>query len=136
MKKEIFALFCVLTMLASTAPIFATEATTPKTVTLDQKQIDQLKLDQKKLTCLTKKIEALKLRYKDTKRAKGILIALNNYEKQATKLQTAITNYQNNPTAPAKIKIKVFDLKVKQLQWKVALKKKLLTKLNKPKHKI
>jgi hypothetical protein len=133
MKKELFALFCVLTMMASTAPIFAVEPTTPKTVTLDQKQIDQLALDQKKLTCLINKIETLKIRYKNKKKAKGILIALNNYEKQAKKLQTAITNYQNNPTAPAKIKIKVFNHKVQQLQWKVALKKKLLKKLNKPK---
>jgi hypothetical protein len=60
-------------------------------------------------------------------------VALNNYEKQANKLQTAIGNYQKNPTTPKKLKIKVFNMKVKQLQWKVALKKKLLTKLNKPK---
>jgi len=135
-KKGIIALFCVLTMLASTAPIFAVDATTPKTVTLDQKQIDQLASDQTKLTCLINKINSLEAKYKNTKRAKGILIALNNYEKQANKLQTAITNYQKNPTAPAKIKIKLFTLKVKQLQWKVALKKKLLIKLNKPKNKI
>ncbi len=45
MKKEIFALFCVLTMLASTAPIFAVDATTPKSVLTD----NQLALMTKKI---------------------------------------------------------------------------------------
>ena len=120
-------------MLASTAPIFAVDPTTPKTVTLTPDQTAQLNADKKKLTCLIITIHILKAKYKNTKKAKGILIALNSYEKQAKKLRTAITNYQKNPTAPAKIKIKVFNLKVQQLQWKVTLKKKLLIKLNKPK---
>ncbi len=132
MKKEIFALFCVLTMLASTAPIFAVDATTSKTVLTDNQKA-QLTADQTKLHCLIKKIDKLETNYQNTKKAKGILIALNNYKNQAQKLDAAITKYKNNPTAPAKIKIKVFNLKVKQLQLKVALKKKLLIKINKPK---
>ena len=132
MKKEIFALFCVLTMLASTAPIFAVDATTPKPVILDQKQTDQLALDQKNLNCLIIKIKILEYKYKNTKKARGILVALNNYKKQAKNLRTAIKNYQKNPTAPANIKIKVFNLKVKHLQNKVLLKENLLKKI-KPK---
>ena len=119
-------------MLASTAPIFAVDATTPKTV-LSDNQKAQLTADQTKLHCLIKKIDKLETNYQNTKKAKGILIALNNYRIQAQKLDAAITKYKNNPTAPKKLKIKMFNQKVKQLQWKVALKKKLLTKLNKPK---
>ena len=132
MKKEIFALFCVLTMLASTAPIFAVDATTPKPVNLNPNQIKQLTDDQKNLNCLIFKINKLEYKYKNTKKARGILVALNNYKKQAKNLRTAIKNYQKNPTAPANIKIKVFNLKVKQLQKKVVIKENLLKKM-KPK---
>src|SRR5674476_462335 len=106
MKKELITAFCVLTMLASTAPIFAADTTTTtKTVVLTPAQILKLNATQTQLTALVAKIDSLKTTYKNTK-DKGLLTALNQYEKQAKTLNTTITNYKKNPTSPANIKIK------------------------------
>ena len=137
MKKELFAVFCVLTILAGTAPIFAATTTTNKTVVLTNNQTAKLTATQTKLTDLIAKIEGLKTKYKNTTKAKGLLVALNQYEKQATKLNTAITKYLANPTAPANMKIKNFQIKTSVLQYKVAVTSKILKKVNttKPKNK-
>lgn len=139
MRKQLFAAFCVLTIFASTAPIFAADTTTtPKTVVLTPDQIAKLDALQTKLTDLVAKIESLKTTYKSTKKTKGLLTALNQYEKQANKLNTAITNYKKNPTANANNKIKALTFKTKQLQWKVTVTEKILKKVTtkKPIHPI
>lgn len=130
MKKELLAAVCVLTMLASTAPIFAADTTTNKNVVLTSDQIAKLTATQTKLTDLITKIEGLKTTYKNTTKGKGLLVALNQYEKQAKNLNAAITKYLKNPTAPANNKIKAFNKKTKALQWKVAITGKVLKKIN------
>jgi alpha-L-arabinofuranosidase len=133
MKKELITAFCVLTMLASTAPIFAADTTTTtKTVVLTPAQILKLNTTQTQLTALVAKIDSLKTTYKNTK-DKGLLTALNQYEKQAKTLNTTITNYKKNPTSPANIKIKTFQIKTKQLQYKVLVTAAILKKINTPK---
>ena len=126
MRKELLAALCVLTMLASTTPIFAAGSTNTVVLTADQ----QAKLDtmQSQLTDLVAKIQSLKITYKDTK-AKGLLRALTQFEKQAKRLNTTITNYEKNPTAPANRKIRTFQFKTKQLQWKVTVIEKNLKKI-------
>ena len=130
MRKELLAALCVFTMLASTAPIFAAGSTNTVVLTADQ----QAKLDtmQSQLTDLVAKIQSLKITYKDTK-AKGLLTALTQFEKQAKRLNTTITNYEKNPTASANRKIRTFQFKTKQLQWKVAVVEKNLKKVKKAK---
>jgi hypothetical protein len=134
MKKELITAFCVLTMLASTAPIFAADTTTTtKTVVLTPAQILKLNATQTQLTALVAKIESLKTTYKNTKNNTGLITALNQYEKQAKTLNTTITNYKKNPTEPANIKISAFQIKTKQLQYKVLVTAAILKKINTPK---
>jgi peptidoglycan hydrolase CwlO-like protein len=129
MKKELFAVFCVVTIMAGTAPIFAANPTTTNTVVLTGNQTAKLTAVQTQLNTLITKIESLKKTYNNTtKKNKGLLNALNQYEKQATKLNTAITSYLKNPTSRANIKIKNFQIKTKQLQWKVNVTEKVLKK--------
>ena len=136
MKKEIFALFCVLTMLASTAPIFAADATSAKAVILTDTQKQKLNSAHIDLIILIAGIDTLRgTTYKDTKKAKGLLVALYQYEKQAKKLDNAIIKYQAHPTAPANTKIKIFQKKTKQLMWKVLIKEKILKKIKPAKPK-
>ena len=63
------------------------------------------------------------------------MTALNQYEKQANKLNTAITSYIKNPTTPANIKITNFQNKTNQLQKKITIKETILKKI-KPVHPI
>jgi hypothetical protein len=135
MKKELIAVFCVFTMLAGTAPIFAADVSTNKTVVLTPNQLTKLTTAQTQLTALIASIDTLKLTYNNTTKAKGLLIALNQYKKQANKLNTAITNYIKNPTAPAKAKINTFQKHTKALQWKVTVTEKVLKKI-KPVHPV
>ena len=132
MRKELLAVVCVLTMLASTAPIFATG--TSNTVVLTSQQQAKLDTMESQLTDLVAKIQGLKTTYKNT-RAKGLLRALTQFEKQATRLNTTITNYEKNPTASANRKIRTFQFKTKQLQWKVAVVEKNLKKIKAKKTK-
>ena len=129
MRKQLFAAFCVLTIFASTAPIFAADTTTTNTVVLTPDQIAKLDALQTKLTDLVAKIESLKTTYKSTNKTKGLLTALNQFEKQAKTLNTAITNYKNHPTANADKKIKAMQFKTKQLEWKVSVTEKILKKV-------
>lgn len=135
MKKELIATFCVLTILASAAPIFAATPTTTtnKTVVLTPTQITKLNTTQKELTNLIAKIDALKAEYNNNTKDKILLVALNHDQKQANKLNTEITNYLKNPTAPANKKINTFQIQTKELQWEVANTAQLLKKVNKPK---
>jgi len=116
MRKEILATFCVLTIMASATPIFAASTTTP--IVSTDSQLKKLTAIQTELTNLVVKIESLKTTYKNTIKGKRLLTSLNIFEKQANKLNKAITTYKNNPTANANIKIKDFQIKTKDLQWK------------------
>ena len=80
MKKELIATFCVLTILASAAPIFAATPTTTtnKTVVLTPTQITKLNTTQKELTNLIAKIDALKAKYNNNTKNKILLVALNH----------------------------------------------------------
>jgi TolA-binding protein len=129
MRKGILAAFCMLTIMASTVPVFAADTTTTNPVTLTGAQTQKLDSIQTKLSDLITKIESLKTTYKSTKKTKGLLKALNQFEKQAKSLNTAITNYKKNPTANANKKIKSFQYRTHSLTWKVALTEKLLKKV-------
>ena len=83
MRKEILAAFCVLTIMASTAPIFAADTSNTTPVVLTGNQLTKLTAIQKTLTDLVTKIEGLKITYKSTNKTKGLLTALNQFEKQA-----------------------------------------------------
>ena len=135
MRKGILAAFCVLTIMASTAPIFAADTTTTANpVTLTDAQLTKLTVIQTKLTDLVTKIESLKTKYKSTKKTKGLLTALNHFEKQAKSLNTAITNYEKNPTAKANKKIKSFQYRTNNLTWKVTVTGKILKIITTKKH--
>ena len=141
MKKKLIATFCVLTILASAAPKFAatpTTTTTNKTVVLTPTQITKLNTTQKELTNLLTKIDTLKAKYNNNTKDKILLVALNHDKKQANKLNTEITNYLKNPTAPANKHIYKFSIQTKELQWEVANIAYLLKKVNtkKPIHPV
>ena len=70
MKKELFAIFCVVTIMAGAAPIFATNTTTNKTVGLSTNQTAKLTAVQTQLTDLITKIESLKTTYNNTTKNK------------------------------------------------------------------
>jgi len=135
MRKELLAAFCVLTMLAGTAPIFAADTTNTNSVVLTTEQLAKLEVIQTQVNELLNKITTLKTTYKSTKKTKGLLTALNQFEKQAKKLNTTVNNYKNNPTANADKKIKAFEFKTKQLEWKVKTTEKILKKITTPKTK-
>ena len=121
-------------MLASTQHQYLLQTLQPQLnmLVLTPAQILKLNATQTQLTALVAKIDSLKKTYNNTK-SKGLLIELNQYEKQAKTLNTTITNYKKNPTGPSKIKIAQFQLKTKQLQYKVLVKAAILKKINTPK---
>ena len=142
---------CALFILASASPIFAHDASkkpvcahndtnktaifahnnTNKTAVLTDEQLAKLNTTQTKLTGLVAKIESLKTQYGNTTKAKGLLVALNITENQAIKLNNSITAYKANTTKPVHAKIRTFQHKSYELQWKVALIEKILKKLAK-----
>lgn len=128
MNKKALASLCALFILASASPIFATDATN-KTAVLTDGQLTKLNTTQTKLSSLVTKIESLKTQYGNITKAKGLLVALNNTEKQAGKLNSQITAYKANPTKPVNAKINAFQHKTYELQWKVAVIEKFLKKL-------
>jgi len=135
MRKEVLAAFCVLIMLAGTAPIFAVDTTNTNKVVLKTEQLEKLDVIQTQLNEIMNKIKTLKTTYNSTKKTKGLLTALNQFEKQAKKLNTIINNYKNNPTADADKKIKAFQFKTKKLEWKVTTTEKILKKVTTTKTK-
>ena len=135
MRKELLAAFCVLTMLASTAPIFAADTTNMNNVVLKTEQVAKLDVIQTHLNEILNKITTLKTTNNSTKKTKGLLTARNQFEKQAKKLNTTVNNYKNNPTADADKKIKAFQFKTKNLRWKVTTTEKILKKITTPKTK-
>ena len=129
MRKNLLAVFCVLTIFASTAPIFAADTSNTTPVVLTGTQLTKLTAIQKTLTDLITKIEGLKTTYKSTNKTKGLLTALNQFEKQAKQLNTTITNYKKNPTKNANMKIRSYHIKTNNLVWKVAVTSKILKKV-------
>jgi hypothetical protein len=100
-------------------------------VTLTTEQVTKLSETQTKLTTLMTKIDGLQSTYKDTRNTHGLLMALNQFEKQAKHLDAKITNYTKNPTPPADKKIKSFQIQELHLEKNVATVEKILAKKTK-----
>jgi len=82
MLKEILAAFCMLTIMASTTPIFAASTTTP--VVLTDSQLPKLIAVQTELKDLVTQIDGLKTTYNNTTRGKGLLTSLNILKNRQT----------------------------------------------------
>jgi hypothetical protein len=139
-------------MLVAIVPAFATDATSSgsnkttlnlnktnkNTTNLTDTQLAKLNLTQSKLNNLIAKIDNLTATYKNNTKAKGILIALAQYKKQAKKLNKQINYFKAHPpkyhgkvlNKRANVAIKNFAFKQYILNKKVTLKAKLLAKLN------
>jgi phage shock protein A len=89
------------------------------TVTLTDTQLAKLTDTQSKIANLLTKIDGLQTTYKDTKKTHGLLIQLKQVKKQSSNLNTEITKYKANPTAPADKKIKNFQNQELLLEKKV-----------------
>lgn len=145
-------------MVAAIVPAFATDATpvnscnntkyncssnltknNTATVKLTSDQLSKLNLSQTKLNTLISKIDNLSATYKDNKKAKGLLVALAQYKKQAIKLNKQIDYFKAHPpkykgkivNKKANVTIKNFAFKTYVLNKKVALKGKILAKMSK-----
>ncbi len=134
-------------MVAAIVPAFATDASngkSPKTLNKNYKptnltdtQLAKLNLTQTKLNALIVKIDNLTTTYKNNTKAKGLLVALAQYKKQAKKLNKQINYFKAHPpkyhgkvlNKRANVVIKNFAFKQHTLNKKVALKAKLLTKI-------
>lgn len=141
-------------MVAAIAPGFAADApskcvnnttkctvnfnkTHTNNVNLTTTQLAKLNSTQIKLNALIVKIDNLTDTYKNNTKAKGLLVALAQYKKQATKLNKQINYFKAHPpkykgklaTKKANLTIKNFVFKQYILNKKVALKAKLLQKL-------
>lgn len=109
------------------------------TVKLTSAQLTKLNLTQTKLNSLITKIDNLTATYKSNKKAKGLLIALAQYKKQATKLNKQIDYLKAHPpkykgkivNKKVNVAIKNFAFKTYVLNKKVALKGKILAKMSK-----
>jgi hypothetical protein len=139
-------------MVVAIVPAFATDATssgnnkttlnlnkTHKNATnLTNTQLAKLNLTQTKLNNLIAKIDNLTATYKNNTKAKGLLVALAQYKKQAVKLNKQINYFKAHPpkshgkvlSKKANVVIKKFAFKQYILNKKVALKAKLLAKLS------
>lgn len=130
MNKKILTSMCALFILTSASPLFAHGAA-DKTAVLTDGQLTKLNATQTKLTNRVAKIERLKTQYRNTTKAKGLLVALDKTETHANKLNSKIAAFKANPKKPVNAKIRSFQHKVAKLQWKVAVIEKILKKLAK-----
>ena len=103
--------------------------------TLTPEQLKTLTDTQTKLTALIATIESLKATYGNNTKAKGLLNALDQFEKQANKLNSEITAFIQNPTAgnctirsDINGRINSFVKREAALEHKVAIKQQLLAK--------
>lgn len=109
------------------------------TVNFTSAQLNKLNLTQTKLNSLISKIDNLSATYKDNKKAKGLLVALAQYKKQAIKLNKQIDYFKAHPpkykgklaNKKANATIKNFAFKTYILNKKVAFKAKILAKIKK-----
>lgn len=114
-----------------------TNSTNSTNSTLAPQQLQTLTDTQSKLTALIATIEGLKTTYGNNTKAKGLLNALDQFEKQANKLNSEITAFIQNPTAENSTieasnidgKINSFVKREAALEHKVAIKQQLLAKL-------
>ncbi len=134
-------------MVAAIVPAFATDASSGnntttlkknhKTTNLTDTQLAKLNLTQTKLNALIVKIDNLTATYKNNTKAKGLLVALAQYKKQAIKLNKQISYFKAHPpkyhgkvlNKKANVVIKNFAFKQYILSKKVTLKAKLLAKI-------
>jgi hypothetical protein len=109
----------------------ATEKTDTVTtkVTLTSIQIQTLKDTQNKLATLIDKISGLKSKYANLK-TKGLLNALDQFEKQANQLNNEISAFILNPNGDINGKINSFVKREAALENKVNIKEGLLEKMS------
>lgn len=99
-------------------------------MTLTPEQLKILTDTQSKLTALIATIESLKTTYSNNTKTKGLLNALNQFEKQANNLNSEITAFIQNPTVNGTDgRINSFVKREAALEHKVAIKQALLAKL-------
>jgi len=99
---------------------------------LTSAQIQKLKDTQNKLVALIDKIRGLKTKYANIK-SKGILNALDQFEKQANQLNNEISAFIQNPTVSdgsVEGKINSFVKREAALEHKVMIKEELLIKMS------
>lgn len=97
--------------------------------TLTSQQLQTLTDTQSKLTALIAKIESLKATYGSNTKAKGLLNALNQFERQATSLNSEIDAAKQNPTITDG-QITSFVNREAALEHKVSIKEGLLLKMS------
>jgi hypothetical protein len=97
--------------------------------TLTSQQLQTLTDTQSKLTALIAKIESLKATYGSNTKAKGLLNALDQFERQATSLNSAIDAAKQNPTITDG-QITSFVNREAALEHKVSIKEGLLLKMS------
>lgn len=110
-----------------------TNNTTLTNSTLTPQQLQTLTDTQSKLTALIATIESLKSTYSSNSKAKGLLNALDQYEKQANRLNAEINAFIQNPTTDgnsADGRINSFVKREAALENKVAVKERLLAKIS------
>lgn len=101
-------------------------------------QLQTLTDTQSKLTALIATIQGLKATYGTNTKAKGLLNALTQFEKQANKLNSEITAFKQNPSLSNSTdgRINSFVKRTAALEHKVAIKQGLLTKMSTKKAKV
>ncbi len=108
--------------------------------TLTPQQLQTLTDTQSKLTALIATIQGLKSTYATNTKAKGLLNALTQFEKQANKLNSEIAAFTQNPSLSNSTsidgRINSFVKRTAALEHKVAIKQGLLTKMSTKKAKV
>ena len=101
-------------------------------------QLQTLTDTQSKLTALIATIQGLKATYGTNTKAKGLLNALTQFEKQANKLNSEIAAFKQNPSLSYSTdgRINSFVKRTAALEHKVAIKQGLLTKMSTKKAKV
>jgi hypothetical protein len=98
--------------------------------TLTSQQLQTLTETQNKLIALIATIEGLKTTYSDVK-AQGLLNALDQFEKQGTRLNDKISAFIQNPSVnSAKGIINSFVKREEALEHKVSVKEEVLSKMD------
>ena len=94
--------------------------------------IQTLNDTQNKLTALIAKIASLKATYGNNTKAKGLLNALTQFEKQAIRLNSEISAFMQNPTVnnSTEGRINSFVKREAALEHKVMIKERLLQKMS------
>jgi len=107
-------------------------STVSNSTNLTSEQIQTLNNTQYKLTTLIAKIESLKANYTNNTKAKGLLNALDQFEKQAIRLNSEISAFMQNSTfnSSTKGRINSFEKREAAMEHKVMIKEMLLVKMS------